>query len=92
MSEQELDELLAEQNLRFEREYKDVQGMFRYMVSIPGGFTYLCQKYDLQTDNKTAVLKLTDVWMHNAAMTKRLVPEVRLLCSSYEIVDTKGDE
>jgi hypothetical protein len=77
----ELDEFEAELELRLQKEYKAVFGLFRYCV-LTHDATYLCNKLDLQYVPQPSYpffhVKMEDVWVWDKARPTRIIPRTEV--------------
>lgn len=82
MSSEDLENYETEAELALYREYRDVVGLFRYVVETERRF-YLCNKVDLQVrSNGTDIyfeVTLNDVWVWDVYRSARLVKNVRVV-------------
>ena len=93
MSRSELEDFQAEQDLKMEKEYLDIQPLFKYLVAAQGAFSYLCQSCDVvEASASMTTLVLRDCWTRDTTMAKRLVPQVVIRCKEYEMVTLRDDE
>ena len=82
MSAEDLERYENEQELALYREYRDVVGLFRYVVETERRF-YLCNQVDMQV--RTAggevfyELTLADVWVWDIYRASRFVRSVRVV-------------
>jgi hypothetical protein len=82
VSTDDLENYEAELRLVLYREYRDVVGMFRYVVETERG-VYLANEVETQTDNSgerpRMVLELRDAWVWDMYRAQRFVPNVRII-------------
>jgi Protein of unknown function (DUF2469) len=82
MSAEDLERYEADIELQLYHEYRDVLGMFQYVVETERRF-YLCNKFDLQVRNQdTDVyfdLVLHDAWVWDMYRPARFVNKVRVV-------------
>lgn len=81
----------AEKDLLLWKEAIDVEPLYKYMVILGEGGTYLCNSVTESDKGERTVLRLEDVWVHDALMGKRIVPSIVAVVSRYEIVLLRGD-
>ena len=86
MSEYDLHEWRAEQELAMEKELRDIQPMFQFVVTTPHS-TYYCRvlETDKLNDGRHRI-KLTDVWVQDPTLVRRMVPSVTAIVREYEAV------
>lgn len=82
MSAEDLERYEAEMELQLYQEYRDVLGMFQYVVETERRF-YLANKVDLQVRNQDSDayfdLTLQDAWVWDMYRTARFVNKVRVV-------------
>ncbi|HVL99990.1 MAG TPA: DUF2469 domain-containing protein [Egibacteraceae bacterium] len=82
MSAEDLERYEAEMELKLYREYRDVVGMFSYIVETERRF-YLTNDVQLTThgdaDTTWFEIELTDAWVWDMYRPARFVPSVRVL-------------
>ena len=82
MSAEDLENYETEMELQLYREYRDVVGLFTYVVETERRF-YLANKVDLEVkhvgDDVYFDLTLTDAWVWDVYRSARLVKNVRVV-------------
>lgn len=82
MSSEDLENYETEAELALYREYRDVVGLFRYVVETERRF-YLCNKVDLQVRSSGNdiyfELSMVDAWVWDVYRSARLVKNVRVV-------------
>jgi hypothetical protein len=82
MSAEDLERYEAEMELELYREYRDVLGMFQFVVETERRF-YLANKVDLQVRNRDSDtyfdLTLQDAWVWDMYRPARFVNKVRVV-------------
>jgi hypothetical protein len=82
MSAEDLERYEAEMELELYREYRDVLGMFQFVVETERRF-YLANKVDLQVRNQDADtyfdLTMQDAWVWDMYRPARFVNKVRVV-------------
>lgn len=82
MSADDLERFETEAELALYREYRDVVGLFQYVVETERRF-YLCNKVDMQVNsNGTDVyfdVHMQDAWVWDVYRSARLVKNVRVV-------------
>jgi hypothetical protein len=82
MSAEDLERYEAEMELQLYQEYRDVLGMFQYVVETERRF-YLANKVDLQVRNQDSDtyfdLTLGDAWVWDMYRPARFVTKVRVV-------------
>lgn len=77
---------LAKKDMEIDKEGADVQVLFRFQISLPGGGTFLCREYSETDFGDRTRLVLTDAWVNDRLLVTRMVPLVTLVVREYEIV------
>ncbi len=82
MNSEDLENYETEAELALYREYRDVVGLFSYVVETDRRF-YLCNKVDLTTKSEGGdvyfELALVDAWVWDVYRSARLVKNVRVV-------------
>jgi len=82
VSSEDLENYETEAELALYREYRDVVGLFRYVVETERRF-YLCNKVDLQVRSAGADIyfevTMADAWVWDVYRSARLVRNVRVV-------------
>jgi hypothetical protein len=82
MSAEDLERYEAEMELQLYQEYKDVLGMFQYVIETERRF-YLANKFDLQVRNQDGDtyfdITLQDAWVWDMYRPARFVTRVRVV-------------
>ena len=82
VSSEDLENYETEAELALYREYRDVVGLFRYVVETERRF-YLCNKVDLQVRSAGADIyfevSMADAWVWDVYRSARLVRSVRVV-------------
>jgi Protein of unknown function (DUF2469) len=82
MSAEDLERYEAEMELQLYQEYKDVLGMFHYVIETERRF-YLANKFDLQVRNQDGDtyfdITLQDAWVWDMYRPARFVTRVRVV-------------
>ncbi len=82
MSSEDLENYETEAELALYREYRDVVGLFRYVVETERRF-YLCNKVDLQVRSSGTDIyfevSMVDAWVWDVYRSARLVKSVRVV-------------
>jgi hypothetical protein len=82
MSAEDLEKYETEMELQLYREYRDVVGLFRYVIETERRF-YLTNQYDLQVRSADGEvffeLAMTDAWVWDMYRPARFVKNVRVL-------------
>ena len=82
MSAEDLEKYETEMELQLYREYKDVVGLFTYVVETERRF-YLCNSVDLQVRNADGEVffevSMADAWVWDMYRQARFVKNVRVL-------------
>ncbi|WP_062072893.1 DUF2469 domain-containing protein [Demequina sediminicola] len=82
MSSDDLESYETAAELALYREYRDVVGLFRYVVETDRRF-YLCNKVDMQVRTSGAdvyfEVHMTDAWVWDVYRSARLVKNVRVV-------------
>jgi hypothetical protein len=82
MSAEDLERYEAEMELQLCQEYKDVLGMFQYVIETERRF-YLANKFDLQVRNQDGDtyfdITLQDAWVWDMYRPARFVTRVRVV-------------
>ncbi len=82
MSSEDLENYETEAELALYREYRDVVGLFRYVVETERRF-YLCNKVDLQVRSSGSDIyfevSMVDAWVWDVYRSARLVKSVRVV-------------
>jgi hypothetical protein len=90
VSTDDLENYEAELRLLLYREYRDVVGMFRYVVETERG-VYLANEVDSRTedagDRPRIVLELRDAWVWDMYRPQRFVPSVRIVTFRDVVVE-----
>jgi hypothetical protein len=95
-AEEDLEKYEAEMELALYKEYRDVLGMFRYVVETDKRF-YLANTVELErrTEGPDTFFELTlnDAWVWDMYRTARFVGNVRILTfSDVNIEELKGSQ
>lgn len=82
MSAEDLERYETEQELQLYREYRDVVGLFSFVVETERRF-YLCNDVDLQVRGEGGEVwfdvRMTDAWVWDVYRTARFVKKVRVI-------------
>jgi hypothetical protein len=82
MSAEDLERYEAEMELQLYQEYKDILGMFQYVIETERRF-YLANKFDLQVRNQDGDtyfdITLQDAWVWDMYRPARFVTRVRVV-------------
>jgi hypothetical protein len=78
MSSEDIERYETEAELQLYREYRDVVGMFRYVVETERRF-YLANEVKLTRSGEWVELKLSDAWVWDMHRPARFVSNVRVL-------------
>ena len=82
MSAEDLEKYETEMELTLYREYRDVVGIFKYVVETDRRF-YLCNQVDVKARTEAGdvffEVTLTDAWVWDMYRPARFVPSVRIL-------------
>jgi len=90
LSTDDLENYEAELRLLLYREYRDVVGMFRFVVETERG-VYLANEVETQTDDRgdrpRVVLELRDAWVWDMYRAQRFVPHVRIIALRDVVIE-----
>jgi uncharacterized protein DUF2469 len=78
MSSEDIERYETEAELQLYREYRDVLGMFRYVVETERRF-YLANEVKVTQSDAWVELELSDAWVWDMHRTARFVTKVRVL-------------
>jgi hypothetical protein len=78
MSSEDIERYETEAELQLYREYRDVLGMFRYVVETERRF-YLANEVNVTRSDAWVELELSDAWVWDMHRTARFVTKVRVL-------------
>jgi Protein of unknown function (DUF2469) len=78
MSSEDIERYETEAELQLYREYRDVLGMFRYVVETERRF-YLANEVKVTRSDAWVELELSDAWVWDMHRTARFVTKVRVL-------------
>jgi hypothetical protein len=78
MSSEDIERYETEAELQLYREYRDVVGMFRYVVETERRF-YLANEVKLTRSGEWVELELSDAWVWDMHRPARFVSNVRVL-------------
>ncbi|MGH3424350.1 MAG: DUF2469 domain-containing protein [Nocardioidaceae bacterium] len=82
MSAEDLERYEAEMELQLYREYRDVVGIFKYVVETDRRF-YLCNAVDVKVRSETGdayfEVTMTDAWVWDIYRTARFAKNVKVL-------------
>jgi hypothetical protein len=94
MSSEDIERYETEAELQLYREYRDVLGMFRYVVETERRF-YLANEVNVTRSDAWVDLELADAWVWDMHRTARFVTKVRVLTQrdvNIEEIARKDDE
>jgi hypothetical protein len=94
MSSEDIERYETEAELQLYREYRDVLGMFRYVVETERRF-YLANEVKVTRSDSWVELELADAWVWDMHRTARFVTTVRVLTHrdvNIEEIARKDDE
>ncbi|HEV8571791.1 MAG TPA: DUF2469 family protein [Actinomycetota bacterium] len=94
MSSEDIERYETEAELQLYREYRDVLGMFRYVVETERRF-YLTNEVNVTRSDAWVELELADAWVWDMHRTARFVTKVRVLTQrdvNIEEIARKEDE
>jgi hypothetical protein len=94
VSSEDIERYETEAELQLYREYRDVLGMFRYVVETERRF-YLANEVNVTRSDAWVELELTDAWVWDMHRTARFVTTVRVLTQrdvNIEEIARKDDE
>jgi hypothetical protein len=94
MSSEDIERYETEAELQLYREYRDVLGMFRYVVETERRF-YLANEVEVRRSDAWVELELADAWVWDMHRPARFVTKVRVLTQrdvNIEEIARKDDE
>jgi hypothetical protein len=94
MSSEDIERYETEAELQLYREYRDVLGMFRYVVETERRF-YLANDVEVRRSDAWVELELGDAWVWDMHRPARFVTKVRVLTQrdvNIEEIARKDDE
>jgi hypothetical protein len=94
MSSEDIERYETEAELQLYREYRDVVGMFRYVVETERRF-YLANEVNVTRSGEWVELELADAWVWDMHRPARFVSNVRVLTQrdvNIEELARKDDE
>jgi hypothetical protein len=94
MSSEDIERYETEAELQLYREYRDVLGMFRYVVETERRF-YLANDVEVRRSDAWVELELADAWVWDMHRPARFVTKVRVLTQrdvNIEEIARKDDE
>jgi hypothetical protein len=78
MSSEDIERYEAEAELQLFREYRDVVGMFRYVVETERRF-YLANEVKVERSDEWVEVELADAWVWDMHRPARFVSQVRVM-------------